>query len=372
MTATTKTDVFDPEILMDAISTGLAGMVALSGSPVAVVNTSMPSTKGGSTITVPYFANMGELTDVGDDDVALTPTALTMDDETATVEHSGKAFEITAWAQMQAAFADPYAEAARQVVSMVERRIDKGLIAAAKSSLSASMISDVFSETAPRKIDYDAVVDGKMLWGDEGQDVEMMAVHSKVFGDLLKLKSADGIPLVVQPEDGSLPRFCGMPVKVSDRLTPTYGAGSSTGTTPPVVSLSGTPTGVFNFVIKITTLGARGTAVFKWSSDGGASYTSGVTTAATNVLGSTGITAAFATGTDYAVDNIYSFRPKFATLLLKRGALVAWTNGTPSIKTWDDVLKDNTVAAIHVYWVAYRYRVLPGMSKGGVVEIIHN
>ncbi len=67
----------------------------------------------------------------------------------------------------------------------------------------------------------------------------------------------------------------------------------SAGTAPPVVSLTGTPAANEQIVIAITTGGARGTAVFKWSSDGGATYT-------------TGLTANFATGTNYSTNNVYT------------------------------------------------------------------
>lgn len=81
---------------------------------------------------------------------------------------------------------------------------------------------------------------------------------------------------------------------------------TSAGTTPPVVGITGTPNGYHNLRVEITTGGARGTAVFKWSIDGGATYTTGVTTAATVVLTGTGLTLTFATGTDYATDNVYT------------------------------------------------------------------
>lgn len=86
----------------------------------------------------------------------------------------------------------------------------------------------------------------------------------------------------------------------------TMTAVTSAGTAPPVVTLTGTPASAVSVIIAITTGGARGTAVFKWSSDGGATYTSTVTTGATNVLGATGLTANFATGTNYSTDNVYT------------------------------------------------------------------
>lgn len=89
-------------------------------------------------------------------------------------------------------------------------------------------------------------------------------------------------------------------------VVPALSAVTAAGTTPPTVTVSGTPTDYYDVRVEITTGGARGTAVFKYSLDGGLTYTTGVTTAATNVLTGTGITVAFATGT-YATDNVYTF-----------------------------------------------------------------
>lgn len=79
----------------------------------------------------------------------------------------------------------------------------------------------------------------------------------------------------------------------------------ATGTAPPAVRLTGTPVGEHQFIITITTAGALGAAVFKWSFDGGVSYTTGVPTAESVILGTTGIIAYFSAGT-YLTDNTYT------------------------------------------------------------------
>lgn len=83
---------------------------------------------------------------------------------------------------------------------------------------------------------------------------------------------------------------------------------TSAGTSPPVVTLSGAPTANEQIVIAITTGGAGTAAVFKWSHDGGVTYTTGVSVAATVALGSTGLTAHFTvSGSDtYSTDNVYT------------------------------------------------------------------
>lgn len=59
------------------------------------------------------------------------------------------------------------------------------------------------------------------------------------------------------------------------------GAVSSTGTTPPTITLSGTQLQPVDLKIECTTLGARGVAVLRYSVDGGVTWVSGVATAAT-------------------------------------------------------------------------------------------
>ncbi len=85
----------------------------------------------------------------------------------------------------------------------------------------------------------------------------------------------------------------------------------SVGTTPPVITLTGHPAANYDLQVDIIVGGARGTATFIWTSDGGATNSAITTTAATVVLGTTGLTAAFATGT-YDADNQYFAKPVIA------------------------------------------------------------
>lgn len=87
----------------------------------------------------------------------------------------------------------------------------------------------------------------------------------------------------------------------------------ATGTAPPDIKVTGTPLGLYNLNIQITTGGARGTAVFKWSTDGGNTFTTGVTTAAANALAGTGLTIAFPNGT-YTNDNVWTTSSTFLTV----------------------------------------------------------
>ena len=77
----------------------------------------------------------------------------------------------------------------------------------------------------------------------------------------------------------------------------------SSGTTPPVVTLSGRPKQAGNLVIDITTGGSVGTAKFSWSFNGVVQATA-QTTSAAFALGN-GVTIDFHAGV-YATDNVYT------------------------------------------------------------------
>jgi hypothetical protein len=96
------------------------------------------------------------------------------------------------------------------------------------------------------------------------------------------------------------------------------------GLTPPQVTLTGRPTlGSYLTVLQVTTGGTLGTAVFRWSADGGITWTSSVATAATVLLGSTGMTANFpalnAMGGPavYDTSNAYAAAPPVPEIILK-------------------------------------------------------
>jgi hypothetical protein len=227
MAVTKRSDIIYVDQLQEAISAAFAGMIALYGTGAAILSRTLPTIgdagtklKGGDTIKVPYFDAIGEMDDPAEGD-ALTPVKLTESSETSTVVHSGKAGEITNWALLTAMFSDPYAEYGKQFAAIYQRRIDKGLIDKAAAS---SLVFDQ-SVNGSGFIDWDSMVNAVSLWGDEGgmEDIVLFVVHSKVMADLYKLKDSTGRPLLLEPTDAALPRFRGIPVKMSDRIAPAAG-----------------------------------------------------------------------------------------------------------------------------------------------------
>lgn len=221
MATTKRSDIIVPEILLEAIKGKLAGMKALYGTSAARIEFGLPGDrKGGDKVKVPYFGHIGEMEEVLEGE-ALTPRKITQTSEEATVIRAGIAFEATAWGQIAGA-EDPYEEGSRQMRESVERYIDSKLIVAASANLPADMVKDVYNANAPRVLDWNLMVDGKMAWGDEQDDIALMITHSKVVGDLLKAKDNSGRPLYT-PGNGKLGDFCGVPHLMSDKLVPDTG-----------------------------------------------------------------------------------------------------------------------------------------------------
>ena len=97
-------------------------------------------------------------------------------------------------------------------------------------------------------------------------------------------------------------------------LTATFATTSAAvrtnGTVGPAITLTGTPTALtdYDIVIEIDLGGARATATFRWSTNGGATWVAeDVLTAATVVLTGTGLTANFPDTASYVLGETYSW-----------------------------------------------------------------
>jgi hypothetical protein len=393
MAKTTKSNVIIADLWNEAVKGAFAQKTAFSGSNLAklgaaVIRGDFPSGPAeiGDTIKVPYFGVIGDFADTSDGTAAV-PVQMAQTSESATVARGTLAIEVTRWAQSSVG-ENIYEEGAEQLMASAERYIDRKLIDAA---VGTTLIKDVFSSTVPRTIDYDLVVDGKMKFKDEQDDIVGMGVHSKVFGDMMKLKDGAGRPLLTPSmADGEFARFVGIPVAISDHIRPATGSAMSavteTGTTPPDITLSGVPLGVFDLVIECVVGGALATWTLRFSTDGGQTWSATMASAASvplidtavdslvGVNGATGITAAIAAGTANA-DNAWTASSvnKYTTLILKRNALAFWYNRELlGVQTDRDILVDSDLAAQHMYYAAHRYRRLRGGTTPGVCKLVHN
>lgn len=366
MATTQKSDLISPEVLADAIQGELAGTSYMYDTGAIQVVRGLKLTpeqkEGGDKVKIPYFGHIGEFEDIGTENAALTPAKLGMTTEESPVIHTGKAFSSTDIARITAAWADPEAEAARQMAQGFRRRVEREAIV--KAGL-AAIAGGMAVETDGATIAYDAIVDLIGTFGDEEDGVAAIAMHSKVRKDVRKIKDTTGQPIFIDPKDGSVPRLMGIPVKVSDMCAQVYPTIVSAGTSPPAVTISGRIIGEkpSTITLDIPLGGARGTATFRYAINGG-TWSAATLTAATVALGSTGLTANFPVGT-YNVDNTYSAIPRFETLALKKGAVLAWIQDETEIMYDTDILTNARVLAAHAYFVAHAYGRLRGTTRPG-------
>lgn len=394
MTATTTSSQdFDVQILEETVQGAFQGGNAFMGSILqqqgaVMVSDTMPNGRIGEVVTVPYFGNIGEFQN-NPEDTASVPSMLKTTNETASVGRQSLSFEVTEWARGSSPpGTDPYEEATRQISVAATRAMDKLTIAAAAGT---DLVHDVYSSTTPAYINYDRMVDALALYGDEDNDIVAMVTHSRVMADMRKLKDGAGRPLLIDSAQlGGVTRFLGVPVLVSDRVTldgSTMGSVTESGTSPPDIAFTtNTPLQPFNLRIRVGTAGARGSSTIEFSTDGGMNYSAPITTAASIALvdtnpdskvgvhGQTGLVISYENASSTA-DNVWTATAniKATTLLCQRGSLAFWYNrDAMRLKTDEDILKDNDVAAMHLYYVAHRYRRRNGGSRSGVVALKTN
>jgi len=407
MAITIQSDIITPQILEDAIRGVFRGQNAFMGSALVssgavMVRGTMPQggrSAIGKTIDVPYFGTIGPMVN-NPDGSAITPEKLGMTSEQATIARGSLAVETSRWAQgvaaVDPALVDPHDEGARQAMEQATRYADDVMTAAFAAT---PLVNDVFSTSNPVYLDHSLAVRSRAKFGDEQETIVAMVTHSEAEADLASMQDDQGRPLYVQsiresPQGRSIEKtFAGMRLLVSDRVPLTgssMSAVTAAGTTPPAVTVAGTPLGPWALVIDIVTGGlSNGTATFRFSTDGGNTWSATLTvpngggaillsdTAIDSLVGAngkTGITATFANGT-YNADNTYTANAilKVTSMICQAGAGAFWYNADALIpKRDEDILADADILALHLYHASLLYRRRRGGSRPGVVAIKHN
>lgn len=116
-----------------------------------------------------------------------------------------------------------------------------------------------------------------------------------------------GVKSLIEAWDTTYNRYSHVVLEATD-VNP-VGTVASTGTSPPTLAVTGLPRESWDIVVTIETGGALGTATFKYSTDGGETFSDEITTTAVtgiNSISGTGMVFTFASGT-YNADNEYTF-----------------------------------------------------------------
>jgi hypothetical protein len=251
--ATLRSDIIIPEVFTPYVieQTTLRDAFLASGvvQPMAELN----ATEGGDYVNIPFWkANLTGDFEVLSDSTSLTPGKITADKQVGVILHRGRAFESRDLAAL-AAGADPMAAIGAKVADYVANQRQKDLLAclagvfgAVEDNTGAAFIDltiDGATGDTPTVLSPRHVAEARSLLGDQGDKLAAVAMHSKVYYDLVERKAIDyvstgdargtsttqsgGSIAGAYGGDSSVPTYMGLRVIVSDDVQ-TDGSGSST------------------------------------------------------------------------------------------------------------------------------------------------
>ena len=255
--ATLRSDIIIPEIFTPYVieQTTLRDAFLASGvvQPMAELN----ATEGGDYINVPFFkANLTGDFEVLTDSTSLTPGKITADKQVGVILHRGRAFESRDLAAL-AAGADPMAAIGAKIADYVANQRQKdllsclaGVFGAVEDNTGAAFIDltiDGATGDTPTVLSPRHVAEARSLLGDQGDKLAAVAMHSKVYYDLVERRAIDYVSAgdarftadaTANPAafggsiagayggDNSVPTYMGLRVIVSDDVQ-TAGSGAT-------------------------------------------------------------------------------------------------------------------------------------------------
>lgn len=252
--ATLRSDIIIPEVFTPYVIEQTTQRDAFLASGVVQPMAELNATEGGDFINVPFWkANLSGDFEVLTDSSSLTPGKITADKQVGVILHRGRAFEARDLAAL-AAGSDPMAAIGAKIADYIANQRQKDLLSALAGvfgSLGATSSSAAFfpltidgeSGDTPTVLSPRHVAEAKSLLGDQGDKLTAIAMHSKVYYDLVERKAIDYVSsneargLSTTQSGGSLvaayggsievPTYCGLRVIVSDDVQ-TDGSGSTT------------------------------------------------------------------------------------------------------------------------------------------------
>ena len=255
--ATLRSDIIVPEIFTPYVIEQTTQRDAFLASGVVQPMAELNATEGGDTIQVPFWkANLSGDFEVLSDSSSLTPGKIEADKQVGVILHRGRAFEARDLAAL-AAGSDPMAAIGAKVAEYVSNQRQKDLLSCLGGvfgSLNTNTSSSAFfdlcidseSGDTPTALSPRHVAQARAILGDQGDKLTAVAMHSKVYYDLVERRAIDYVtageartatddqtPDVfagsIQNAFGNVtvPTFMGLRVIVSDDVNVT-GSGAST------------------------------------------------------------------------------------------------------------------------------------------------
>ena len=217
-------DGFVDEIAQEAIIEGIAGAIVLYGSPAVIVRNDLvvnDQFREGDEIDIVYYGMIPPYQRNVPQSTGLAPEKGVNTTEEAPAYQHGLRVDWSKWYQCVDAGKrngkDPYQLFAAMFVERWVHLAEEILIETARTGLDAAYINDVSG--ASKRMGWDEIADTKLKFGDDGDSISLMSIHSVVKNNLTKERDSMHRPLYLDPMDGGsdIPRIQGVAVKVSDK-----------------------------------------------------------------------------------------------------------------------------------------------------------
>jgi hypothetical protein len=251
--ATLRSDIIIPEVFTPYVIEQTTQRDAFLASGVVQPMAELNAAEGGDFISVPFWkANLSGDFEVLTDSTSLTPGKITADKQVGVILHRGRAFESRDLAAL-AAGADPMAAIGAKIADYIANQRQKdllsclaGVFGALGNNSTAPFVDlsiDGLTGDTPTVLSPRHVAEARSLLGDQGDKLAAVAMHSKVYYDLVERKAIDyvstaeargstttqsgGSMVAAYGGEVNVPTYMGLRVIVSDDVQ-TDGSGAST------------------------------------------------------------------------------------------------------------------------------------------------
>ena len=197
--ATLRSDIIVPEVFTAYVDEAVTTRSAFINSGVVQPLEILNATEGGDYVNVPsWTANLSGDAEVLSDTTSLIPGKIGAEKQICPVLHRGRAWEVRTLAAL-AAGDDPMQAIGRKVAEYIAHQQQKDVFAILRG-IFGPLTSNTTGALRTLAIDSNAtatvlspgkVAEARAALGDQGEKLSVIAMHSKVFYDLVERKAID-------------------------------------------------------------------------------------------------------------------------------------------------------------------------------------